>query len=31
MEPNDESVRWGGTPATSEAGKIFWGELDTND
>ncbi len=26
MESNGKSVRWDGTPVTSETGEIFWGE-----
>ena len=27
---NGKSVRWDGTPVTSETGEIFWGEPGTN-
>ena len=30
MESNGKSVRWDGTPVTSETGEIFWGEPGTN-
>ena len=30
MESNGKSVRWDGTPVTTETGEIFWGEPGTN-
>ena len=30
MESNGKSVRWDGTPVTSDTGEIFWGEPGTN-
>ncbi|WP_026366110.1 glucose-6-phosphate isomerase [Promicromonospora sukumoe] len=30
MESNGKSVRWDGTPVTSETGEVFWGEPGTN-
>jgi glucose-6-phosphate isomerase len=30
MESNGKSVRWDGTPVTSQTGEIFWGEPGTN-
>ena len=30
MESNGKSVRWDGTPVTSNTGEIFWGEPGTN-
>ncbi|MBT8796623.1 glucose-6-phosphate isomerase [Microbacterium flavum] len=30
MESNGKSVRWDGSPVTSETGEIFWGEPGTN-
>ncbi|WP_283170667.1 glucose-6-phosphate isomerase [Curtanaerobium respiraculi] len=30
MESNGKTVRWDGTPATSDTGEIFWGEPGTN-
>ena len=30
MESNGKSVRWDGTPVTSETGEVFWGEAGTN-
>lgn len=30
MESNGKSVRWDGTPVTTETGEVFWGEPGTN-
>ena len=30
MESNGKSVRWDGTPVTTQTGEIFWGEPGTN-
>ena len=30
MESNGKSVRWDGTPVTTDTGEIFWGEPGTN-
>jgi glucose-6-phosphate isomerase len=30
MESNGKSVRWDGTPVTSDTGEVFWGEPGTN-
>ncbi|MFT8593057.1 MAG: glucose-6-phosphate isomerase [Bifidobacterium sp.] len=30
MESNGKSVRWDGTPVTSQTGEIYWGEPGTN-
>jgi glucose-6-phosphate isomerase len=30
MESNGKSVRWNGTPVTSDTGEVFWGEPGTN-
>ncbi|MGB3377029.1 MAG: glucose-6-phosphate isomerase [Microbacterium sp.] len=30
MESNGKSVRWDGTPATTDTGEVFWGEPGTN-
>ena len=30
MESNGKSVRWDGTPVTTNTGEIFWGEPGTN-
>ena len=30
MESNGKSTRWDGTPVTSSAGEVFWGEAGTN-
>lgn len=30
MESNGKSVRWDGTPVTSDTGEIYWGEPGTN-
>ena len=30
MESNGKSVRWDGSPVTSETGEVFWGEPGTN-
>lgn len=30
MESNGKSVRWDGSPVTTETGEIFWGEAGTN-
>jgi glucose-6-phosphate isomerase len=30
MESNGKSVRWDGTPVTSQTGEVFWGEPGTN-
>ncbi|WP_194948072.1 glucose-6-phosphate isomerase [Actinomyces trachealis] len=30
MESNGKTVRWDGTPVTTETGEIFWGEPGTN-
>ncbi|GAA4267042.1 glucose-6-phosphate isomerase [Frondihabitans peucedani] len=30
MESNGKSVRWDGSPATTDTGEIFWGEPGTN-
>ncbi|HXH78586.1 glucose-6-phosphate isomerase [Nocardioides sp.] len=30
MESNGKSVRWDGTPVTTETGEVFWGEPATN-
>ncbi|MES8308120.1 glucose-6-phosphate isomerase, partial [Cutibacterium acnes] len=30
MESNGKSVRWDGSPVTSDTGEIFWGEPGTN-
>ncbi|MDN4478811.1 glucose-6-phosphate isomerase [Demequina sp. SYSU T00039] len=30
MESNGKSVKWDGTPVTTETGEIFWGEPGTN-
>ena len=30
MESNGKSVRWDGTPVTTDTGEVFWGEPGTN-
>ena len=30
MESNGKSVRWDGSPVTTDTGEVFWGEPGTN-